>query len=147
CQVFGGRQTGGILVPFELDVTAERDPGEAPPCAAPVVETGYLRPKTDRERLNGYAERARGEEMPELMDNHNHAEHEQERDGPPEKPSGHRGDRLRYHGEQPSGTAAVSGKGGSLKHVPLRKDTGKLWGRLVIASTARSAGCGVNCCR
>jgi hypothetical protein len=45
-----GRRSGGLaLVAEELDIAAERDGRNLPPCAVAVVETGEFRTEAERE--------------------------------------------------------------------------------------------------
>jgi len=73
---------GGVFIPKKFDVAAERDGGNFPAGAVPVVEAGELGPETQRKRQHPYATPARDEEMAELMKENDDTEAEQEWDDP-----------------------------------------------------------------
>ncbi len=79
----GRRLARGILVVEELDVSAERNGGDAPMRAVAIVEAPQLASEADRERGHRHAAPAGNEEMPHLVHEHDRAQHEQEREQEP----------------------------------------------------------------
>ena len=69
----------GILVVDEFHVAAERNPGQPPARAVPVVEAHDLRTEADREGLDRHAAPAGHQEMAELVDEDHDGQDEQER--------------------------------------------------------------------
>ncbi len=76
----GPRLARGIGIVEKLDVAAERDGGNAPVGAVAVVEAPQLAAESDGEGGDGHAAPAGDEEVAEFMEEHHHAEHEQERE-------------------------------------------------------------------
>ena len=70
----------GVGVVEEFDVAAERDGRDAPARAVPVVEAPELAAESDGEGRDGHAAPAGHEEVAELVEEHHHAQHEQERE-------------------------------------------------------------------
>src|SRR5262249_35763878 len=76
---------GGVFIPKKLDVAAERDGGNPPAGAVPIVEAGEVRPETERKRQHPTAAPARDQEMAELVKENDDTEAEQEWDDPARK--------------------------------------------------------------
>src|SRR4029079_3967628 len=69
---------GAVVVVEELDVAAERDPGEAPARAVLVGEAEDLAAEADGEIPHPDAAPARDQEMAELVNDDDRGEHEEE---------------------------------------------------------------------
>ncbi len=76
----------GIVVVDEFHVAAERNPGQPPPGAVPIVEAYDLGTETDREGLDRHPAPAGHEEMAKLVEEDDDRQNEQEA-----------GDGVKYH--------------------------------------------------
>ena len=71
------RRAGGIVVAEEFYIAAERNGRDLPARPETVVKADEFGAKSDRKRQNPHPAQARDQEMPELVEKHDQAEHEQ----------------------------------------------------------------------
>ncbi len=72
------RNACGILVAEEFHIAAERNGRDLPAGAVPIVKAAEFGTKTDGKHQNPHAAQARDHEVPELVEKHHDAEHEEE---------------------------------------------------------------------